>query len=178
MDTLVETIKDRERWPDFDRSQFLIELNQIADESFEKGSIEGYLASVLVYHQLIEESLRLVLRWSEFMMQLQVAPLEYHLALPKRAMFGQVLEELRNTIDFEHRDDLIAIAERANAGRIKLVHGLTKHKSIDEIAIGAKEIRGHFDDYLEKWEQVHEWFMLAFKDLRKDGEWDALLEDE
>jgi hypothetical protein len=178
LEDLIAQIKDREKWPDFDRGDFLIELNEIADDAYSKHTIEGYLAALLVYHQLIEESLRLVLRWCEFFMQLQLAPTEYHIKLPKKAMFGQIVEEVRKTIDFDHRDELVALAEKVNGERIQLVHGLTKHESIETLSARAKEIKNLFDGYFVKFDDVRDWFLLVFKDLRKDGEWDQLIEEE
>ena|SRR5438045_308497 len=111
-------------------------------------------------------------------MQLQLAPTEYHIKLPKKAMFGQIIEEIRKTIDFDHRDELITLAEKVNANRIQLVHGLTKHDSVETISGRAKEIKNLFDEYFFKFDDVRDWFMLVFKDLRKDGEWDELIESE
>ena len=41
-------------WIEFDRPDFLDDLNNLADEFLNKDTIEGYLAALLIYHQLSE----------------------------------------------------------------------------------------------------------------------------
>ena len=48
-------------------SRLLDELNELADKAFEKKTIEGYLASVLIYHQLTEEFIRILIESSTFL---------------------------------------------------------------------------------------------------------------
>lgn len=55
MQELIEKIKDLSNWPSFERPDFLADLNTVADEAFEKATVEGYLAALLIYHQLCEE---------------------------------------------------------------------------------------------------------------------------
>ena len=58
---LIERIRDSSKWPDFERPHFLDELADIANQAFSKDTIEGYLASLLIYQQLGEELIRLLL---------------------------------------------------------------------------------------------------------------------
>ena len=176
MEALAAKILDRDKWPDFERADFLDELNAVADAAFDKGTVEGYLAALLIYHQLTEEMLRMVQRWAEFFVQLRVAPIEYFDPLPEKAMFGKVIESVNRTIQFENRDRLVEAAEKINTNRIALVHGLTKRKSLQAVAEEAKKIRLLFDEFYDHFSDTREWFMLTFKDLRKDGEWEAYVE--
>jgi hypothetical protein len=41
-------------WCAFDRPEFLDDLNELADECFNKNTVEGYLAALLIYHQLFD----------------------------------------------------------------------------------------------------------------------------
>lgn len=59
-DDILIKLEDSNKWPGFERPEFLDELNELADSSFEKKTIEGYLASVLIYHQLTEELIRIL----------------------------------------------------------------------------------------------------------------------
>lgn len=45
---IVERIKDYNKWPEFDRPDFLEELNALADNAISKKSIEGYLTAFLI----------------------------------------------------------------------------------------------------------------------------------
>lgn len=175
---LVERIKDRELWPDFDQPHFLSELNEVADEAWEKQTIEGFLASLLIYHQLAEEMLRLLLRCSEFFVQLQLFPTEIHFPAREKIMFGRVIDALKETIEFENKAEIVRLANSLNDRRVALVHGLTKHSSLDEIKSKAVDIKSDFDALYNAYEETHDWFLLYFKDLRKDGDWNEYFNED
>ncbi|HVG29079.1 MAG TPA: hypothetical protein VM864_05105 [Pyrinomonadaceae bacterium] len=73
---LIATVRDSSKWPSFEKPLFLDELADVADNAVDKGSIEGYLASLLIYHQLTEEMVRLLLKDAQFFVQLSVLPAE------------------------------------------------------------------------------------------------------
>ena len=172
---LIHRIKNSGDWPEFDRPDFLDELNTIADEAVESGTVHGYLAALLVYHQLTEEMLRLLLEYSEFFVQLSVAPVEIHFPLPERVMFGRLLESAKSSVNFPGRDELIGLAKAINQDRIELVHGLTKQDSAAKVEETVLQTKTKFDKFFELFSDSRDWFHLSFKDLRKDCEWDELL---
>jgi hypothetical protein len=43
---------DSDNWPGLANTNTLDNLNEIADEVFKKGTLEGGMASLLIYHQL------------------------------------------------------------------------------------------------------------------------------
>lgn len=169
---------DREKWPEFDRPDFLEELNGIADEAIESDTVHGYLAALLIYHQLTEEMIRLLLECSEFFVQLSIAPAEIHFPIPEKAMFGRLLEAAKSSIDFENRDRLIILAQAINKDRIDLVHGLTRQASLAKVKEKVLQTQEKFDEFFSMFNGSRDWFMLCFKDLRKDNEWDDLLSEE
>ncbi|HYX71295.1 MAG TPA: hypothetical protein VE732_00870, partial [Nitrososphaera sp.] len=125
-DELIATIRDSTKWPSFERPLFLDELADVADDAFAKGSIEGYLASLLIYHQLSEEMVRLLLKDAQFFVQLSVFPAEIYFQEKKRLMFGQLIDELKTTISFDGKDEFISKCMELNTHRIDIVHRLTK----------------------------------------------------
>ncbi len=70
----IEVLRDHNKLPHFARSDFLKELNELADASFAKGTVEGYLAALLIYHQLCEEFLRVLVKTSHFYVQCALFP--------------------------------------------------------------------------------------------------------
>jgi hypothetical protein len=54
LEQVIERITDSEKWPTFDRPEFLDELDELAEESISKNTVEGYLAALLIYQQLVE----------------------------------------------------------------------------------------------------------------------------
>ena len=49
-DDILIKLENPDNWPGFELPDFLNELNELADNAFKKKTIEGYLASVLIYH--------------------------------------------------------------------------------------------------------------------------------
>ena len=161
-------IRDSDQWPSFDRVNFLNELLEIADESYAKNSVEGYLASLLIYHQVCEEMVRLLLRDCQFFIQLSVFPSEIIFQERRRAMFGQIIEELKTTVSFNHKEEFITLCTELNKARIDIVHRLTKQSSIVEMQsqlICVQELSYRIFDLFE---YIHDEFRVAFKDFRKD----------
>ena len=73
---IIDRINDSGEWSNFDRPDFMGDLNELADEAITKKTIEGYLAAILIYQQLAEEMIRLFLKDHEFFIQLAVFPAE------------------------------------------------------------------------------------------------------
>jgi len=178
LESLIARIQDRDQWPDFDRPYFLDELNGIADEAYESNSVYGYLAALLIYHQLTEEMLRLLLEYSEFFVQIELAPIEIHFPIPEKAMFGRLLEATKSSMEFENKTELLSLAQVIYRGRIEFVHGLTKQEGTQEIGQKVQQVKAHFEDFYGKFVEAQDWFLLCFKDLRKDRDWDEMLSGE
>jgi hypothetical protein len=174
---LIQTIRDSDKWPSLDRPDFLVDLNTIADEAFEKNTVEGYLAALLVYHQLCEELVRLVLRDAQFFIQLSVFPSEMFFPEKKKVMFGQLIEELKSTISFENKEDFINKCLELNKSRIEIVHNLTRITTLDKIGEGVSRVKYLFDEIYGLFEETHDFFRVCFKDFRKDVEWDDFLNE-
>ena len=64
---IIDRVKEPDNWPGPERGDFLDELNKIADEAFGKNTIEGYLAALLIYHQLTEELLKIIIEYNLYL---------------------------------------------------------------------------------------------------------------
>jgi len=178
LDQLIARIKNRDQWPDFDRPHYLAELNTIADDAYDSGTTHGHLAALLIYHQLTEEILRLLLQYSEFLVQLRLAPIEIHFPIPEKAMFGRLLEAVRASMEFEHKKEILKLAQAINQGRVELVHSLTKQENAAAISQKTKQVKEKFEDFFKLFSDSQDWFLVCLKDMRKDTDWDELLADE
>ena len=178
LENIVEKIKDPEKWPEFNRPDFLEELNELADKAVAKKTIEGYLAALLIYQQLAEEMIKLLLRDHEFFIQLSVFPAEIKFSDKSKTMFGRVLDDLKNTITLDDSKlEIIELANKLNSIRIELVHGLTKIPKLSHVKAKVVKAKKLFDELFEKFEQEHDMFRLTFKDFRKDRDWDEELQE-
>ncbi len=165
---LITTVGDRNKWPSFERPDFLDELDELANEAFSKDSIEGYLASLLIYHQLCEEMVRLLLRDSHFFIQLSVFPAEILFPKKKKLMFGQLIEELKSTISFGRKEEFIEKCMELNKHRIDIVHHLCKRSSLADLQTQLLKVKELYDEIYELFNDIHEWFRVVFKDFRQD----------
>ena len=177
-DNLIRLSKDGNKWPSFDRPDFLIELNVLADDALSKNTIEGYLAALLIYHQICEEMVRLLLEDAHFFIQLSVFPNEITFPKRNKVMFGQILDELKSTISFDGKDDFIKKCDELNTLRIEIVHNLTRQSSVKGIKSQLAKVRILFDEIYQLFDVAHDTWRVAFKDFRKDIDWDEYLTEK
>jgi len=166
-------IKNSDKWPSFDRSEFLSELDSLASEFISKNTIEGYLAALLIFQQLAEEMIKVYLEDHEFFMQLSVYPAELKSRKRPKAMFGRIIEDLKNTVTIdEKKEEIIGLANQLNKIRIDIVHGLTKFPNISTIQENAQKAKSIYEEFYEKFDEEHDMFKVIFKDYKKD--WDDM----
>jgi hypothetical protein len=161
-------VRTTELWPDFESPGFLGTLDELAEESLEKNTVEGALASVLIYHQLSEEMLRLLLQSAQFFIQLAIFPAELTFAERKRQMFGQLLDEVRSTMSFVNKAEILELAASLNTHRIDLVHRLTSRQTVEDVVSQAKQVKESYDQLFIKFDEARDGFRVAFKDFKKD----------
>jgi hypothetical protein len=161
-------VRTTELWPDYESPDFLDKLDELACVSLEKNTVEGALASVLIYHQLSEEMLRLLLQSAQFYIQLAIFPAEITFPEHKRQMFGQLLEEVRNTMSFVNKTEILELAASLNKHRIDLVHKLASRQTLSDIVFQATEVKQIFENLFIKFDDARDDFRVAFKDFKKD----------
>jgi hypothetical protein len=172
---LIAKITDSEKWPDFERSDFLATLDGIAERAFSKKTLEGYLAALLIYHQLSEELVKLLIRDAQFLIQVSVFPYEINFPEKKKLMFGQLIDELKSTVEFDFKSDLIEKCVEVNALRITIVHKLTKHTSISAIQKQVIKVKNLYDEIFELFDKIHDNFRVDLHSYSKDIDWDEYL---
>lgn len=59
---MEEFIVSDELWPSFRNPAFIEELERVASEVYSKSTIEGYLSSILIFQQIAEEMLWVLLK--------------------------------------------------------------------------------------------------------------------
>ena len=165
---LIRRVRDSEAWPGFERPEFLEELDEVANTAFAKDTIEGSLASMLIYHQLSEEMLRLLVRDSQFFIQLAVFPSEIVFPERRRMTYGQVIDDLQGTISFPGKNELLDKANELNGIRIDLVHRLTAQTTLAEIKDRVVVAKALHHEMFELFDKAHDHFRVCFKDFRKD----------
>jgi hypothetical protein len=122
-------LKDSGEWPAFSSGAFLNRLDRIASRAMLKGTTEGCLATILIYQQLGEEMLRLLIRDAQFLIQLAVFPSRIAFREKRKQMFGQLQQELKDLVDFEGKNRFLTKIDQINSIRVGIVHKLAQRGS-------------------------------------------------
>ena len=164
----IKLINDSEKWPSFESPHHLDDLNEIADEAFKKNTIEGYLAALLIYHQLCEEMAKLLIEDSRFFIRAGIYPAEIEFPNSNKLMFGRIIDQLKEAIEFNNKDLFIQKCQSFNEIRNSIAHGLTKQTSVNTVKNKLKKVKTLFDEIFNLFDESHDWFHLCFKDFKKD----------
>ena len=112
--------------------------------------------------------LRLLLQSAQFFIQLAIFPAELTFPERKRQMFGQLLEEVRSTMSFVNKAEILELAASLNTHRIDLVHRLTSRQTVEDVVSQAKQVKESYDQLFMKFDEARDEFRVAFKDFKKD----------
>ncbi len=164
----IDQINESERWPGFENPDHLYGLNEIADEAFGKNTVEGYLAALLIYHQLCEEMAKLLLEDSRFFIKASIYPAEIEFPKSNKIMFGRTLEHMKETVEFPNKELFLQKCHNFNQIRNSIAHGLTKQTSLGDLKKKLEIAKKLFDEIFNLFDDSHDWFSLCFKDFRKD----------
>ncbi len=167
---LAEKILNGEKWPEIYRPEFIEQLNNIADDLFSKKSIEGYISSLLIYHQITEEMIKTLINISNFYIQGTFIDLELKDKKLDGKMFGQLISELDGCLKLDGTNDFIKKCNDLNAIRIKIVHKLTKKTDINEISLIAGKSKKLFDEIFAIFDHLYDYWRLSLKDVKRSLE--------
>ncbi|MDD3066981.1 MAG: hypothetical protein PHO48_04095 [Candidatus Gracilibacteria bacterium] len=167
---LYSRINNSEMWPKFYKPDFLADLNNLANEAYAKKTTEGYLAALLIYHQLCEEMIKILIQCSNFFMQCAVFPNEIKTISFKREMFGQLIGELKRGVSNTEIKKFIEKCEDLNNLRIKMVHKITLKTSIRSIADQSKKAKKKFDDLCDIFIDEYDKYRVTFHNYEKNSE--------
>lgn len=165
---LRRQVRDSDHWPDFSAPRFLDRLDASAYAAFHRGRREGDLAATLIYHQLVEEMLRLLIRDCQFFIKLSVFPARIALRIPAKQTFGQLLQLLSDSIEFPKKKQLLQRAGQLNSLRIEVVHRLVSRGSLAGLRRLAGRAQRLYEDCYRLFDTAHDHFRVCFKDFRKD----------
>ena len=168
---LVEKLNDPKNWPGFSSNEYFQSLQKIAMESKERQTVDGYLAAILIIHQLTEEMLKLLIDEAEFYVQLKLYPLPFKKKKKQRMMFGQILSEIESSVWFQNKKYIIEKSAKLNKIRIEIVHGLTKRMSLDNLKTEADEAWGLYCSIHFMGLEAHMIFQDSYMEFYRDDNW-------
>jgi len=132
--------------PGFNEPDFIGKLKKIAKKAIKQKTIEGYLSSLLIYHQIAEEMARVLVEYSDFVVDCSVYPASFSRKRKEDIQFGYLLNEVRNSMSFKERELFLNKCREFNIIRNKLVHELTKNTSLVDIKKQAEKLEKVYSD--------------------------------
>ncbi|MEK7149667.1 MAG: hypothetical protein AAB757_01700 [Patescibacteria group bacterium] len=162
-------ILERSNWPSFKNASFLDVLDKVAARSYKKKTTEGYLAALLIYQQLVEEIVRMLIRNSEFLIECRVYPFQINFKKHDEKMFGQLLQDLAACVNFPQKQKLYVNCTKLNRIRILGVHKITQQKNLTEIRKTVKEVKNIYSEIFNLFVQSRDYFRVIFGKLEKEN---------
>lgn len=170
-EALVARLKDTSRWPGFGTVEHLQKLQELAGDAKERGTTDGYLAAMLIIHQLTEEMIKVLIDDALFYTQLKLYPLPFEPTRTKKGMFGQYLSSLKSTVWFQNKKYIVEDAERLNTIRISIVHGLTKPGALSIVEQSVTEAWKLYSRLSFLALEAHMVFQSDFRDICQNPDW-------
>ena len=161
-------------WPEFERPDFLDELDSAAQEALDRNTLEGYLAAFLIYQQLSEEMLKLIINLGRIYTQCATLPLMItYKPLDEKITFGGLIDRL-NEIPLED-DNLKTLCRELNVLRAQLIHKITRKNNLEEIRRKCARAHTLYAMILKEFEYIEDLFKMGISDMRESK---ALQEEE
>lgn len=167
---LYNRINDNKEWPHFQKSDFLGILNSFADKIYLKKTTEGYLAALLIYHQLCEEMIKILIECSSFFVQCAIFPNEIKATDLKKKMFGELIKELKRGSTDKEIEIFIKKCENINSLRIRIVHKITLKTSMEDILRQSRQAKKYFDEISKIFNEIYDKYMISFHNFKFNSE--------
>lgn len=164
---VVARIMDSDKWPNLELPENLELLNEMADESFAAQTFSGMLASVLMYHQLIEAMCLHLLEDCHFLIQLSVHPATIQFSIPKNRMLGVYVSELKDSVSFYGKEEFLEKVTSFNTIRNEAIHKMRK-SNLDQISDSLKKAKQIFDEIYDLYDEIQDDFRVTFHGFKKD----------
>jgi hypothetical protein len=172
---LVKSVKNPDVYIGFDDRDSLSYLDGIADDSYHKKTTEGYITAAIISHQLTEQILLLLVKYSDLLIKARIYPARLDTAYQHLDTFGKLIERHATTVVFQNKSIILRNARAINKSRIQIVHKLKELKHEANINPLAKKIRDDFESLFHDWPKAMAWFYKQLDSLKTQKIWQDLL---
>lgn len=170
-EALVARLRDPSKWPGIGTVEHLKQLQKLAGEAKERGTTDGYLAAMLIIHQITEETIKVLIDDAHFYTQLRLYPLPIEPKRTKKGMFGQYLSDLKGTIWFQNKRYILEKAGRLNEIRNSIVHELTRPGAMTAVERDVTEAWKLYAHLSFLALEAHMVLRSEFEDLYRNPNW-------
>ena len=173
---LLRKIANYKDWPGIENTDLIIQLMRLVNKQFDKRSIEGVLASVLIYQQIIEEYLINLMKMSHLYVKGEIWPSRINFPIKKKMMFGDILDSHKLTIDFDKKNVLLEKCREFNEIRIKFVHKLFQFDTTQELIKASENLQKKFREIGYLFWEGRSYLEWQLSDLNNRVDWEQLIE--
>ena len=179
---LIERITDPDKWPGFENSEQLHQMDDMAEAAFSRNTADGYLAYVLIIHQICDDLIRMLIAHSHFTLELLTVSNGFGIRFPNENLdkytSGQLLQALeRSFLDFDQRDEFIKVCNEMNSIRNQMAHQLAKQPNLEQLKQTAEKYKTKVATVEELFSAADDNFRLFYKDEKKSDTWDIYLQE-
>jgi hypothetical protein len=182
---VLERLLDSSKWPTY-RSRQHSKLWELAKDAYDRGTFDGYLSYVLITSQYCEDFARILLKEAQFTLQICLGAKKFGWHFPKKQtganldglMFGQLLDMLDHSVDFDQKKEFIEACKKLSSARNRLAHELDKGVlTLPDIAAIAKDCLKLGEEITDCFNSADEHFSSFFLQALEDTGWDTLLQE-
>jgi len=165
---LLSRLADSDAWPGFANPEFAERLERVAIRSLSRRTTDADVTAIIIFHQLAEQMLRVLIEDNRFFIALSVLPASIAFREQSRQTFGQVLQALRDGVEFPRKEHLLALAGDLNGIRNGVAHKLLQKGSLNGLRADAKRSHRLFDRMFSIYDDAHDHYRVTFHGIAKD----------
>lgn len=160
---LINKVRNRECLLNFDKPTFILELSNRAGEALLQKNIYGYLAAVLIYHQMKEEILMALLRKYNFYTQLTRLPEEVSFYGGNYLNADYITYKNDMLYSFKNRNKIPELSKKFDYIKNEIVNRLSEGIKIEEIERMAMDAKAQFEEIFAEFKENNLWFYKKIK---------------
>jgi hypothetical protein len=136
-------------WPNTNR---LSVLNGNADDFIARSYPEGKIASLFIYHQLMIEQMKMLIKFINFYLQVSLFPTVIQTNdFKNESQFGSIKEYFKYTIEFKGKANILKLAQELNSLRNNYGHGMTDKWLDDECEKELYDLQTNYERFFNAW---------------------------
>ena len=156
-----------ESLPDIANLDWFVDLSHAADRAYGLKTVEGCFSAVLIYTQLTEEMLRILVSFSRLLLQAGVYPETIRFADNRKMTLGGLIYELENSISFRRKDKMILFCRELNAARNETIRRIMARESPAKILKGVSGIKDIFRRIDSLFDEAYDQYLQGLLRIRK-----------
>jgi hypothetical protein len=145
-------------------------LDGIADDSFNKDEADGYIAALIIWHQLAEEILRLLYRHSQLLIKAGLYPTKLDEKTIEHVNMGGLIQIHSSCVAYDRKSIIMSNAKKLNDLRNDLLHDVMNYPSEKDIMAKAKAAKVYFNNLFSEWPTAMKWFYKQYDRMKNKEE--------